>query len=221
MFEQLLKCNLFRNVTLEQLTEIKEKIYYQVKSFEKDAVIVSAGEKCNNLLIVVEGIVRAEMIDLNGKTIKIEDIVACRPLAPAFLFGSRNQYPVTIIANNDVTILSFPSEMIIHLFQLNQNVMTNFLDNISNRAQFLSDKIKFLSFQNIKGKIASYILEIAGDKLKSIELKKNQQELADLFGITRPSLARALGEMNKEGCLRSEGKIITIENKEMLLKYIK
>ena len=221
VFEKLLECNLFKGVALDELYEVKNKILHHVKKFDKETQLVSAGDICNSLQIIVEGNVRAEMIDPNGKTIKIEDIEACRPLAPAFLFGAKNVYPVSVVANSDVVVISFQKEMVVRLFQLNQNVMTNFLDNISNRTQFLSEKIKFLTFQSIKGKIASYLLELAGEKFKSIELRQNQQELAELFGITRPSLARALGELNKEGCIKSEGKTLTIENRDGLLKYIK
>ena len=63
---------------------------------------------------------------------------------------------------------------------------------------FLSQKLHFLSFKTIKGKVAHFFLTQAGEKFHSIELKNTQQQLADLFGVTRPSLARVFGEMQKE-----------------------
>ena len=52
-----------------------------------------AGDPVANLLIVLSGSVRGEMIDYSGKTVKIEDIEAPKPLAAAFLFGKENRFP--------------------------------------------------------------------------------------------------------------------------------
>jgi len=41
-------------------------------------------------------------------------------------------------------------------------LLVNFLDMISNRSQFLSEKIKFLNFKTIKGKLVNFIMLKAG-----------------------------------------------------------
>jgi CRP-like cAMP-binding protein len=73
-----------------------------------------------------------------------------------------------------------------------------------------------LSFKTIKEKVAHYLLQKAGDRYHSIELKNTQQQLADLFGVTRPSLARVLAEMQKEKLIVIEKKTVTLLNKEKL-----
>ena len=55
------------------------------------------------------------------------------------------------------------------------------------------------------------MLNLLKDNMKSIELPLSQKELAEFFGVARPSLARALGELEKEGIIevkRREIKII-------------
>jgi len=49
-----------------------------------------------------------------------------------------------------------------------------------------------------------------------VELKNTQQQLADLFGVTRPSLARVFGEMQKEGLIKITNKTVTLLNKKAL-----
>ena len=85
------------------------------------------------------------------------------------------------------------------LLMRNDTVLVNFLDMISNRSQFLSEKIKFLNFKTIKGKLAHYILQRAGNERVTILLDKTQIDLADFFGVARPSVGRALGDLEDEG----------------------
>jgi CRP/FNR family transcriptional regulator, dissimilatory nitrate respiration regulator len=169
-----------------------------------------------NLHIIMSGSVRGEMIDFSGKTIKIEDIEAPKPLATAFLFGQENKFPVTVTANNEAKILTMPVSEFLKLLQLNAQILKNYLNSISSRAQFLSQKLHFLSFKTIRGKVAHFLLKQAGEKFHSIELKNTQQQLADLFGVTRPSLARVFGEMQKEGLIRISNKTVSLLDKKAL-----
>ncbi len=73
-----------------------------------------------------------------------------------------------------------------------------------------------MSFKTIKGKVAHFLLQQAGEKFHSVELKNTQQQLADLFGVTRPSLARVFGEIQKEGLIRITNKTVTLIDKKAL-----
>ena len=100
--------------------------------------------------------------------------------------------------------------------QRNAKVLTNFLNNISSRSQFLSHKLQFLNFKTIREKIAYFLLQHTDDRLHSMELKSTQQQLAEMFGVTRPSLARVLSEMQREKLFIIEKKTVTLLNKQKL-----
>lgn len=219
MYVQLSRSPLFRGVTPEEIDLLLKKVQYRIKSFVPEQQVASRGTECSSLMILLEGSVRGEMIDFSGKTLKIEDVVAPKPIAIGFLFGQENNYPVDVIANSDVTLLILPKEEVMKLFKANTFFLSNFLNAVSNRAQFLSRRIWFLSFKTIKGKLAHYILSLAGDTKKTVQIPV-QRELADFFGVTRPSLARALGEMEKDGCIKVDRKDITILDKKMLIKLL-
>ena len=220
-YQLLTQCPIFRGITENEAEYLLKKIHFQIKSFSKDEVVVVAGDPVLNLNIIISGSVRGEMIDYSGKTIKIEDIEAPKPLATAFLFGQENKFPVTVTANNDAKILTIPVSEFLKLLQMNTLILKNYLNSISSRAQFLSQKLHFLSFKTIKGKVAHFLLQQAGEKFHSVELKNTQQQLADLFGVTRPSLARIFGEMQKEGLIRISNKTVTLLDKMALNELIK
>ncbi|TNF42276.1 MAG: Crp/Fnr family transcriptional regulator [Bacteroidetes bacterium] len=219
-YQLLTQCPIFRGITENEAELLLKKIHFQVKNYFKDEVVVIAGEPVLNLNIIISGSVRGEMIDYSGKTIKIEDIEAPKPLATAFLFGKENKFPVTVTANNDVKILSVPVSEFLKILQLNLQILKNYLNSISSRAQFLSQKLNFLSFKTIKGKVAHFLLDHAGEKFHSVELKNTQQQLADLFGVTRPSLARVFGEMQKEGLISIKNKTVTLLDRNALNELI-
>ncbi len=211
LFDKLTGCPLFRGLNREEIAAILTGSSVRIRTFRKGSVIAQAGEKVHFLHLVIGGSVKAEMVDYAGKVIKIEDIFPPRPLAPAFLFGSQNSYPVNLTAAEDVQILSIPREAFLGMMQASQKVLLNFINNVSSRGQFLSSKIKFLSFSTIKGKLAQYLLDIsamygAGHFL----LPHSQSQLSELFGVARPSVGRAMGELNREGIIRTEGKEVRI-----------
>ena len=83
--------------------------------------------------------------------------------------------------------------------------MRNFLQLVSDRTLFLSKKLNAFALQSLKSRILNY-LRMHGTIL-------NQQEVAQILGVARPSLERALSELASEGCIR-------IEKKEMRINEI-
>jgi len=200
----------------ESIEVVLHTINCKVKKYDADSLIAITGEEVTSLQIVISGLVKGEMIDYTGRTLKIEDIGAPRALAPAFLFGSGNRFPVNVTAVTDAELLIIEKRDFVKILGENTILLTNYLSTISNRSQFLSEKIKFFTFKTIKGKLAHYILEKAGSRLAKLRFGKTQQELADFFGVARPSISRAIREMEAEGLIIAEGKDITILNKEGL-----
>jgi len=219
-YEQLSRTNIFSGLKEESIVELLQDKPFRLKEYARDEFIAYSNDVCNDMLIVVRGSVRGEMTDFSGKKLKIEDIVAPRPLAAAFIFGSNNRFPVDIIANEPATVMVIPRDVLIFLLQHSQVVLKNYLNAISSRTQFLSNKIRFLSFKTIKEKIANYILNNIGKDSHVLMLNQSQTELADFFGVTRPSLARAFAEMEEEGVLNVERREITINDKEKLNKLL-
>lgn len=207
---------LFKGLSTSHIETLLSGVPHRVKKFQAGSLISQSGEPVNSLMVVISGVVKGEMVDYAGRVIKIEDIPAPGALASAFMFGNRNRFPVNVIAVSDGELLSVEKPDFLKLLVRNEIILVNFLDMISNRSQFLSEKIKFLNFKTIKGKLAHYILQKAGKERVSVHMDMTQNELADFFGVARPSVARALGELEDEGYLEAKGKNIKIIDKKGL-----
>ena len=212
-YSLLSKAPLFKGMTPDEVKIILSEVPFRIKKFQSGLMISQSGEPVNGLIVVINGVVKGEMVDYEGRVIKIEDIPAPGALASAFMFGSRNRFPVNVVAVSDGELLLIEKPDFLKLLMKSDILLINFLEMISNRSQFLSEKIKFLNFKTIKGKLANYILENAGTESVLVTVGMTQNELADFFGVARPSVARALGDLEKEGYIEAKGKIIRIINK--------
>lgn len=219
--EILSKNRLFKEVDVTTIRQLLEGIGYKKLLYEKDDIIVMDGDWVTGQYIMLSGEVRGEMNNYAGKIVKIEDIKGYQLLAPAFLFGPDNRYPVDIIASKETECIFIIKSDFSKLLQMNLTVQSNFLDIISGKAQFLSNKIKFLALQPIKGKIASYLLKRTRNSLlNTIDLPYSQDNLADLFGVTRPALTRALRELDQSKILCAKGKRVCVLDRKKLEGFV-
>jgi CRP-like cAMP-binding protein len=220
LYQQLSQSPVFRGISPDEMENLLIDSQYQIKKFSKGDMLAFREDKCENLMIVLKGSVKGEMLDPSGKSIKIEDIMAPYPIASAFLFGQRNQFPVNVTANDEVEVFYLTKNSVIELFQKNKVFLTNYLNSISNRSQFLANKLMFLNFKTIKGKLANYLLKLSAPDKTEITLPKSQAEMAQFFGVTRPSFARSLKEMEQEGLIKTNRREIKILNKQQLIRLL-
>jgi CRP-like cAMP-binding protein len=220
LFQQLSQSPVFRGISPDEMENLLIDTQYQIKKFSKGDMLAFREDKCENLMIVLKGSVKGEMLDPSGKSIKIEDIMAPYPIASAFLFGQRNQFPVNVTANEEVEVFFLSKNSVIEMFQKNKVFLTNYLNSISNRSQFLANKLMFLNFKTIKGKLANYLLKLSAPDKTEITLPKSQAEMAQFFGVTRPSFARSLKEMEQEGLIETNRREIKILNKQQLIRLL-
>lgn len=215
---QLSKSPLFKNIPNDHLEKI---IHNQpVTTFSKGEIVALQGDRCAALMMILEGSVRCDMTDPTGKMVTIAILKAPDILAPAFIYATNNLFPINVTAITPLSILTIGKESFSRLLQENAKILDNYLRMISDHTQFLTDKIRFLKFGTIKSKLALFFLEkIKNTGSTHFTIPESQQALADLFGVTRPALARTISEMTEEKLIAVDKKKIVILN-PMGLKHL-
>ncbi len=203
---------LFKDIPAEQLEQILMP-YQSFTFYEKGDIVALQGDRCSALMMIINGSVRCDMTDPTGKMVTIAILKAPDILAPAFIYASNNFFPINITALTPLTILTIGKESFSRLLQENVKMLDNYLRMISDHTQFLSDKIRFLKFGTIKSKLALFFLEKMRDTgSMQFIITESQQALADLFGVTRPALARTVSEMMDENLITVDKKQIFVLN---------
>ncbi len=193
-----------------------DDLKYTIKNYGKNILIFRQGDLCDALNILVSGSVKTEMITENGNLLGIEIISAPRPLAPAFIFSDNNRFPVDVTTLEECEILRIPKDEVLRLMSVQPDFMRQFLTHNANRTQFLTNRLQLLSIKTIKGKIAHFLLEQTSLQGNPFVIKRNQTELADFFGVARPSLARSLSEMIEDNIIEVNKKEYRILNSKKL-----
>ncbi len=202
MYRILLNSSLFRGLTEEELSMLFKKINHQIRHFRSGEMLAQAGEEVGKAILLMEGRLQGEMVDFSGNSLKIEELSPPQMVAAAFLFGPQSRFPVFLSAKTEGKIMVIQKKEFTSMLSLEPRVMVNYISIVSGKAQFLSGKITFLSLKTIKEKIAYYLLQrmkSGGDN--SVKIDQTQTNLADFFGVARPSLTRTILELESQGVL--------------------
>lgn len=190
-FYELTDSAIFKGCSDEDINRLILNVPNRLTSYKRGDIIAQQGAPCMSLLFLCQGKVSAQMSGIDGKEIVIERLKAPEILAFAFIYGTENYFPVSIIAASDCKIWSIDRSEFINVMHSSRRIMMNVLQNISDRTQFLSRKINEFALQSLSERIISYL-----KRHRSIE---NQQEVAFILGVARPSLSRALSVLSDEG----------------------
>ncbi len=200
LFKTIAKTSLFSGLTPEETEEILIKINFQTKKYKKNEAVFFRGDLLEHIIIILEGSVKGEMQKFNGDSITIDHMTPFQILAPAFIFGDDHFFPVDLISLENSKLLFLNRENFLEAMQENKHLLVNFLNEISNKGQFLSKRIWF-NFLNktINEKVLSYIKSHHKNGL--ISFRPNISELAKKFEVTRPSLSREISSLCEKGIL--------------------
>ncbi len=216
----ILFCPLFAGIDEEAIRHFLLRTVSEIRTFQKGERLVKQGDTINFLHLLVEGIVRTEMITKEGNVVEIEFIEPVRPLAPAFIFANLNRFPVDVISMEKSTVYSIPKNVWLSEMMSNEVLFTNFLKLNSNMTVFLSNKVQMMSIKSLKGKLSLYILENTTHENNSFMLRRTQTQLAEYFGVQRPSLARTLGELIGDGVISLYKRELTVLDRRKLEQLI-
>jgi CRP-like cAMP-binding protein len=216
--DDLFLCPICMHIPVNEREAFLNDIEYKINYFNKGEQIAKQGDSVDALYILLKGSAKTEMISDPGTVLNIDTIQAPNALAPAFLFAADNRFPVDVVAMEDCEIILISKDSIVKQLTCNEEFLQGFMLFNSNRVNFLSERLKLLSTKTIKGKLAQYILVKANNMHFSFD--KKQTELAEYFGVTRPSLSRSLSEMIEEGIISLKGKNGVILNPVKLKSLI-
>ncbi|MBP1663841.1 MAG: cAMP-binding protein [Bacteroidetes bacterium] len=73
-----------------------------------------------------------------------------------------------------------------------------------------------ISLKSLKYKLAIFLLEKTAPKKNYFILKRSRTQLAEYFGVQCPSLDCTFKELEDEGIISTEGRVVTVLNRNKL-----
>lgn len=214
--ELIEKSQLFKGFSRKKVDDILKSIKYSILKFKTDEHVAFRGDKIKGAFINLEGVLVAEMLKENGDVKRIEEFESGKLIAAAFIFGDFNMFPVDLISKSDTTILFIEKKEFINIFEKEREILIRFLDEVSNKAQFLSKNLwESVANKTINKKLAEYILK--NEEGGYFTLTKSIKELSEYFNVSRPSLSRVIKQLIESGIIErlEKGKYRVILREEL------
>lgn len=207
----LMGISLFKGFEKHKLSDLLERQAI-IQNFTSNQIIYLQNEKANTMDIILEGTIIIQNINEKGNTLSIVSLTAGDMLGGNLIFSEKNEYPMTLIAKSDVRLLRMRRDMILDLCQTDKIFLVRLLELFSDKALVLTTKIHSLARKTIREKIMDFLIfESTRQKSKKIILSMSKKELADRFGIERPSLQRELRKMRDDGLIEYDARSITLK----------
>lgn len=211
-------CPLFRGLSQSEHDQFLDRNVKEVISYNKGDTIVMQGDSINDVMLLVHGSIRTEMITSEGNLLDIDILEAVVPLAPSFIYGLENKYPFDVIAVEPCIFLKISKNAWLDEMANNKQLLTNFLTLNADLTLYLTNKLQMISLKSLRKKLATFFIEKTTVEKNSFTLKRSRTQLAEFFGVQRQSLARSLKEMEEDGVIELNGKIVKILDRSKLIR---
>jgi len=219
----LKKIPIFSHLTEEELKKVDE--ITKVRKYRKNMIIFIEGEYGNELYFIKKGSVKISKLLEDGSEKILHFLKEGDIFAEVLLLGG-GEYPATAEAIEDAEIGIIENELLEELLRKNGEITLKILKVMAERLRRAQYHIRDLALRDAYGRLTSVLLDLGeeyGEKTQrgvKISLKLSQQQLANLVGTSRETVARILGVWRKEGIIKVNNQFIEILDINRLKKWL-
>jgi CRP-like cAMP-binding protein len=178
--------------------------------YNKGVTVYNHSESCASLDVVLSGNLIAYFLAENGSATTVFEFGPGSILGANLLFAEINKYPLNIYCLSDCALAHIDKAAVKELLH-NYGFVMEYIKSLSRNSQGLNQKIAMYSQKTLRDNLIDY-LKVQSEVQNSnvIFLQSSKKELADYFGVQRPSLFRELKRMKEEGIIEIKNRTIII-----------
>ena len=180
------------------------------RTFPKNTVVVSEGDRTNTLYIIVSGRVKIYASDEKGKEIVLNHA------GPGEYFGEmvldEGPRSASVMTLEPTRFLVVPKEDFSDFATKNPEFSLHLIRKLIRRVRALTNDVKSLALMDVYGRVARMLLDLAveRDDALVIEDRPTQQEMANRVGASREMISRILTDLADGGYITVARDRITI-----------
>ena len=189
--------------------------------FNKGEALFEEGSNVDGIYFIENGTAKLYKLGFNRKEqilrfIKEGDIIGYR----ALLIGEA--YQATAEAMSDLQAIFIPSDVFLHLLEVDSQLSYTMLQKISFELGESSNTVTFLAQKTVRERLAEVLLlleqKLGTDPEGFIRISLTREEIANLIGTATESAIRLISEFKQDDYIVVEGRNIKILNHEKLKK---
>jgi len=208
---------------LNILTEEEKTVLVKNKTdveFEPGEIIIKRGLAVNNLLYLINGLVKLEIInDDKPSTVALVESHSFIGIICCFAFKNFD-FTATAIEKTKVSFIK--KNVFENFIKTNGDFALNLIKHMSGVSNGLLHRLTTLSQKNIDGALSILLLDFARVyKSNSYTLPMVRKDLANMLGYSKESVINTLSKFNKEEIIKVSDRKIKIINLKRLTQISK
>ncbi|MGH2488886.1 MAG: Crp/Fnr family transcriptional regulator [Candidatus Limnocylindria bacterium] len=215
----LREIDLFSGLSPAQLKEISTTL--PMTTCRVGGLVTSPDENDERLYIVKRGRVRLYRLDPEGRQLTLDILDKGRVVGRMSWLG-QELTDVYAEAIEDALICSFSPAELQRLIQRYPPIGINMIRYLSERLAASERERQIMAFRSVEQRLAGRILELVDrfgvpeDRGIAVDARLTQQELADMIGTTRETLAQTVSRLRERGTLDMHNQRIVVRDRPAL-----
>ena len=202
----LQKCRLFEGISGPDLETLLNCLPSRQRHYNKNKLILIAGEKVDSVGIVLSGAVHIVREDFWGKQKLLERTGSGDLFVAAFAYANVEKLPVSVVAAEETEILFVDCKRIVNSCSsacaFHTRLIKNLIRLLAEKNITLVQKLEHITQPTTREKLLSYLSEqarLAGSNTFSIPF--NREELANYLSVERSAMSAELSRMQEDGLI--------------------
>jgi CRP-like cAMP-binding protein len=213
-FEILRCCPLFLGFSEAELLAVSDCLGATVSSYERGETVFAAGEKAEQVGIVLHGAVRIERVDYYGARSVIGTVGAGELFGESFACAGV-LLPIDAVAATDTAILAVDCRRLLtsctNACDFHRRLIYNLMQILAAKNLVFHRKLEITSKRTTREKLLAYLLsEAERQRNASFTIPFDRQTLADYLAVDRSGLSAEIGKLVKEGILETRKNEFTL-----------
>ena len=184
--------------------------------------ILSPDDPSDRIHIIKKGRVRVYRMTPDGKQLTLDIYEKGTILGDMSLLGQDRLPEAYAEAIGDGVICTITPDELRRLIERYPIIGVNVIRHLSKRLQAAERELEAMAYQRVDQRLARKLLDLAQrfgvstERGTIIEARLTQQELAEMIGTTRETLAHTLADFRRRGLLETEHHQVLIRDAERL-----
>lgn len=206
---------MFKGLDNAEIQRLLNDAEIEICSFENGEKIFTEFDFERKIGFVLDGTCEVKKTRNERASIPLNSLTKGDSFGILSIFSGGEKYPTEINAKKAATVLFIPKDDVVRLVEIHPKIAKNIICFLSDRVNFLNDKISTFSADNVEQKFSNYLM-INYSSLADIGFEINHKRAAEAINSGRASLYRAIDSLRSKGIIKTENKKIYITDLEGL-----
>lgn len=214
--------NALKTLSKEELKKISDSKV--TKSVKKGETIFEEGERLNGVFCVRKGVSKLSKASENGKD-QIVKIATKGEVLGQRSVVTQEQTNLSAVALNDMEMCYIPKRLLEENINDNTAFTKAVLVKMAENLRFADNVIVNMAQKTVRQRIAETLIYLdhnfGQDQDGCIAITLTREDIANVVGTAKEACIRTLSEFKKQAYISTNGKRISLVNKEALNKIVK